>query len=147
MSNHNTRIITRTAHFDASADFPMATANGEAPCEICHGKRFGPMCLFIGKAGRDLCIHPACGKNPAHPLHILSANGLRKRFGNKAAVARVFESGNVRSACGPSRFGNPSEMYIVAEFVAALSEEGYFAAEAAKKKRGPSNPYLSLIHI
>ena len=116
------------------------------PCEICHGKRFGRMmCLFTDDSGNDIGIHPACGKDPTHPLHMLSSNQLRQRFGNKAAVRRVFESGSVRSACGPWRFGNQSEMYIVAEFVAALSEEGYFAAEAAKKKKGPSDPYLARV--
>ena len=114
-------------------------------CAVCgRGMSAGKMCLFkkfFNHDGPLVAIHPKCGKDPSHPLHILSTSGLRERFGSSPGFENAYLWGVF--ATGP-RFGNCTQMYIVADIVAYLEKEGILSAIAEKKekRKKTSNPYL-----
>ena len=104
-------------------------------CGVCN-TAFGKMCRF----SETLFIHPKCG--------LLSTSGLKKMFGSKKAVLSAIASRKCRTAAGPIRFGNQSEMYILSEFQTVLKEEETrlgVSSSSDQKKKLPSNSYLAAV--
>ena len=89
-------------------------------CAACTSS-FGMLCRFSD----TLFIHPKCGADVRTPpqYQMLSTSGLKKRYGSKKHVLSAIASRKCRTAAGPFRFGNQSEMYLVSEFEVVMKEE------------------------
>ena len=112
-------------------------------CAVCNSG-FGMMCRF----SESLFIHPKCGADfrtdPNHQM--LSTSGLKKRFGSKKAVLAAIASGKCRTAAGQFRFGNQSEMYLVAEFQVVMKEEEIRLNVGKKPTKPPKvNAYIQSV--
>ena len=68
------------------------------PCSIC-GRSKLMMCLFEDFDGKELTIHPRCGKDPTHDLHILSTAKVYQRFGRGSGCDHL-QSGRYRGPQG-----------------------------------------------
>ena len=115
-------------------------------CAACTSS-FGMLCRFSD----TLFIHPKCGADVRTPpqYQMLSTSGIKKRYGSKKHVLSAIASRKCRTAAGPFRFGNQSEMYLVSEFEVVMKEEemrlnvgkkhnGWFSHK--KPQESPLNP-------
>lgn len=124
-----------------------ATMEATLPCAVCRSPG-GKLCFFRARPKRSqeaLAIHPGCS-NADYVLR--SAAQLRKQHGSAQAVLAALKC--TRSAAGPARFGNVSEMYIVAEFEPRLAKAKAkaSAAKASAKAGGAAAatpPFLASV--
>ena len=104
--------------------------NGPTLCRFFPSSFYGPS--YVGGEDTD-CIHYDCGvsskKNSEWSL--LSVNQIKKTYGQGKAAKLALSK--TRTAAGPSKFGNVTELVIVKEFLTNLVAAGGSATPKSRK--------------
>ena len=117
-------------------------------CRVCGKSGGAPLCrfypaslygeAFVGNDETD-CLHFACGSSTTTTNNnwaLLSVAQVKKTYGQgKAAKLALTKT---RTAAGPRKFGNITEVVLVKEFVANLVAAGGSATPKASKKKTPA---------
>ena len=132
----------------ASPSSDSDTESSVPECRVCGKSGGAPLCrfypaslygeAFVGNDETD-CLHFACGSSSTanKDWALLSVAQVKKTYGQgKAAKLALTKT---RTAAGPRKFGNVTEVVLVQEFVANLVAAGGSATpKASKKKKTPA---------